>query len=358
MRIVRLCLAVGAAVGVTISLPTPLAYARAKAKEATPAASKEEPRAKAPADDSAGEEGVHKTAPLVPTPGPKTIDLGHDMTLALPENYMFFDKDQANQLMESMGNPHLDSRMGIVVRDGGSWMVSITYEEGGYVKDDEAAKMDADEILNAIREGTEEANKFRAEKGFPALHVDGWTEPPQYDAKAHHLVWGIKGSSSSGSSVNYNTRVLGRKGYASLNLIDDVDKIEASKPEARTLLAATTFNSGARYEDFDSKKDKVAEYGLAALVAGGAGAVALKLVKVGLLAKFGGKLIALLLLGKKFVVLALLAFASFFRRLFGKKPATPATVVATETQEAATPVSAPSADAPVAPTAPVDPEAK
>jgi uncharacterized membrane-anchored protein len=178
--------------------------------------------------------------------------------------------------------------------------------------------------LKAIREGTEEGNKYRVEHGFKPMHVDGWSEPPHYERASHHLIWAVAGSDGDGSSINYNTRVLGRHGYASLNLIDDPEKLAQSKLEAATLLGVTRFEPGARYEDFNEKSDKVAEYGLAALVAGGAGAAALKLAKVGLLAKFGGKLLALLVAGKKAVVAALVALGAWAKKLFGGKKTPPA----------------------------------
>ena len=54
------------------------------------------------------------------------------------------------------------------------------------------------------------------------------------------------------------------------------------KPTAHNLLASLDFAAGKRYADFNSSTDKVAEYGLAALVAG----VAAK--KLGLLAVIAG----------------------------------------------------------------------
>ena len=308
--------AISALVGLTGSASA--RTVKARAHHPSPSSDAPKPTSdEAPPTPDAEQDPKHPR--LVPKVGPATIELGHDLTLALPENYVFFDKDQANQLMESMGNMKSDDRIGIVTRENASWLISMTYVEEGYVKDDEAEKLDANEILNAIKEGTEEANKFREERGFAAVHVEGWTEPPRYDRAVHHVVWALKANSKNGASLNYNTRILGRRGYASLNLIDDPEHVEASKPEAAKFLAATTFNKGARYEDFDNKKDKVAEYGLAALIAGGAGAAALKLVKVGLLAKFGGKLIALLIAGKKLIVLAGVAIAAFLRKLFGGK---------------------------------------
>jgi len=262
---------------------------------------------------------------IVPQRGPQTIDLGNNLTLMLPEGYLFLDKANAAKMMERAGNKPDDDTVGVIARDGASWWILVSYDAEGYIKDDDAQKMDNDEILKTIKDGTEAANKYRQERGFPAVHVDGWTESPHYDRSVHHLVWAIQGTSSRGSSVNFNTRVLGRYGYASLNLIDRADRINDSKVEVQKMLAATTFNSGARYQDVDVKHDKVAEYGLAALVAGGAGAVGLKLVKVGLLAKFGGKLIALLIAGKKALVLLFVGAGAGIKRLLGiKKKAPPA----------------------------------
>jgi uncharacterized membrane-anchored protein len=107
------------------------------------------------------------------------------------------------------------------------------------------------------------------------MEVVGWSEKPSYDAATHRLVWSAtvrdKGSNSSeGLGVNYNTYALGREGYLSLNLVTDLDKLPMHKPEALELLAATQFNEGRRYADFNSSTDKVAAYGLATLVAGAA----------------------------------------------------------------------------------------
>src|SRR5262249_57808475 len=118
-----------------------------------------------------------------------------------------------------------------------------------------------------------------------------------------------------------NTRVLGRRGYVALNLVTDPENLAASKPHAAALLAATSYRPGARYDDFDPKKDKVAEYGLIGLVLGGAGLGAAKLVKVGLLAKFGKGLIALLVAGKKAIVALFIGAAALLKRVFGSKKA-------------------------------------
>ena len=216
-----------------------------------------------------------------------------------------------------------------MVRGDGDGLITIRYTEDGYVKDDDAAKLNADDLLKQLHDGTEEANVERQKHGFPPIHVAGWSEPPVYQAQSHHMVWGmrLKRDNATIETVNFNTRVLGRKGYVAVNLIDDAQAIEASKPAAAAILAATTYKPGSRYEDFDAKKgDKVAEYGLAALVLGG---VALKVAKVGLLAKFGAKLIALLIALKKAIVLAIAGFIAWLKRILGRDKKVSTTPVAT-----------------------------
>jgi len=274
----------------------------------------------APPADSAGEPAVK----YHPIHGPSHVSLGHDLSLELPDGFLFLEKKEADALMKESGNDEDASLLGVAVKPNSSWLVTISYDAEGYIKDEDGEKLDAAEILQSITKGTEEANKYRTEHGFKPLHVDGWSELPHYERQTHHLIWAVRGSDADGTSVNYNTRVLGRHGYASLNLIDSPDRLPQSKGEVATLLGVTRFDSGARYEDFDVKRDKVAEYGLATLVAGGAGAVALKLAKVGLLAKFGGKILALLIAAKKALVALFIAAGAWLKKLFGAKKREPA----------------------------------
>jgi uncharacterized membrane-anchored protein len=251
--------------------------------------------------------------------GPLHTELGHELSLDLNERYMFLARDPAVKLLERMGNFYNEGVLGLATSTdvAGEWFVVLRYDEEGYVKDDE--KIDADDLLKALRDGVGEANAQRKEKGFQALALDGWAEPPHYDSSVHHLVWGLIVSDASGKSVNYNTRVLGRRGYASLNLVTDPDKLAGFKPEAAVLLSGTHFAAGSRYEDFDAKSDKTAEYGLAGLIAAGAGLGAAKLVKIGLLAKFWKLVVAALIAGKKLLVLALAGIGAYLKKLFGAR---------------------------------------
>ncbi len=257
--------------------------------------------------------------------GPKKVDLGHDLTLDLPGSYMYLDHGEGARFLEEMGNFNNDSLLAVITteegRGGHHWLATVRYADEGYVKDDEG--VDGEEILKAIREGTAEGNKERETRGFKPLHVAGWLEAPHYDKTKHHLIWALDLNSDDGRTVNYNTRMLGRKGFVALNLVTDPEFLAADKPEAMPLLEATHFAHGSRYEDFDPKNDKVAEYGLAGLVVGGAGLAAAKVVKIGLLAKFGKVLIGLLIAGKKLIFVAVVAVAALAKKIFSRRQADP-----------------------------------
>ncbi len=253
-------------------------------------------------------------------PGPAKVSLGHSITIDLPEAYVFLGAADAKKLLAKSGNFEGDDFLGIVVPkdENARWWVALSYDEDGHVKDDE--KIDAQALLDSMKKGTEESNKEREKGGFPPLHVDDWVTPPTYDSVLHHLVWALAAHSDRGQSINFNTRVLGRRGVVSVNLITSPDTLEADKPAASALLAATTFDGGARYGDFDSKTDKVATYGLMGLIAGGAGLAALKVAKVGLLVKFGKVILLGLVKFGKAIALAFVAFFGFLKRLVTGKP--------------------------------------
>jgi uncharacterized membrane-anchored protein len=265
------------------------------------------------------EEDVPPEFPPGVKPGPLTVDLGHQLSLDVPEEHVFLDKSVAAEFLEQNGSFYHDNLLGIVVSkaEGAPWFVVIRYQDEGYIKDDES--LDAKEILDAIKEGQEQANEQRVQRGFKALRIGDWTEAPHYDREQHHLVWALSASTDDGTSVNYNTRVLGRRGFVSLNLVVDPENLEPSKPHVVKLLKNTTFNQGARYADFQEGTDKVAEYGLAGIVLGGAGLGAAKLVKVGLLAKAGKFLFAILIAGKKFIFIAVVGLLVLLKKLFGGK---------------------------------------
>lgn len=217
--------------------------------------------------------------------GPTSVALRDQATLALPEHYGFVPRKQAADLMNAMGNRTGPDFLGLVVPlgdSGADWFVTVDYNSSGYIKDDDAKHWDADKLLQSLKDNTDAGNEEREKIGVPAIVVTRWVETPAYTGGSHELVWAAEVKRKDGRGedpfVNYNTYLLGREGYLSLDLVARESAMEEDKPAARQLLEAVQFNSGKRYADFNSSTDKVAAYGLAALVAG----VAAK--KLGLLA--------------------------------------------------------------------------
>lgn len=242
-------------------------------------------RAQAPADPG---KQAFEEARTASTSGPADVPLAGKAVLKLPEGHAFVPQPQAGKLLNAMGNPGTDPRLAglIFPKDDAGWFMTVRYEDSGHIKDDDARDWNADDLLKSFREGTEAANEERVKMGVPAIEIVGWAEKPAYDPATHRLVWamssrdkGAPGAEAQG--VNYNTYVLGREGYFMLNLVTELKELPAHKPAAHTMLAALAFNDGQRYADFNAGTDRMAEYGLAALVVG----VAAK--KLGFLAAAG-----------------------------------------------------------------------
>lgn len=255
--------------------------------------------------------------------GPRDIALLDQAKLALPSTHVFIPQKAAADLLEEMGNTPGPDLIGVVAPadfDDAKYFITVRYAPEGYVRDDEADKLDTEEMLAAFKEGTEEANEFRTERGFKPIHVEGWSQAPTYDKTLRHIAWGLIVADEDGKSVNYNTRLLGREGYLSLNLVCEPETLASLRPMLSELLGSTAFSEGKRYTDFKEGNDKVAEYGLAALVMGGAAAAGKTFLKVGLLAKLFKPILALLVAGKKLVIVAAVALAAFLKNLLSKKP--------------------------------------
>ena len=250
--------------------------------------------------------------------GPQDIALANQAVLKLPAGRIFVPQPQAGKLLNAMGNPGTDTRLqGLVFpATGDNWFMTVRFEAAGYVKDDDAKDWNADDLLKSYREGTEATNAERKKMGFPEIEIVGWAEKPAYNAATHRLVWAMSSKdrgapAGAAQGVNYNTYALGREGYFSMNLVTALDDLPKDKPAAAELLAALQYDEGKRYADFNSKTDKVAEYGLAALVLGVA---AKKLGFFAVIALFFAKF-------AKVIVLALAGLGTVFVKYFKRKPA-------------------------------------
>ena len=238
-------------------------------------------------------------------------------TLDLPDNFRYLDPaDTEKVLVDGWGNPPGQKTLGMIVPAATSlltaagWGVVVTYDADGHVKDDDADAIKYDELLKEMQESTEAGNEERKKAGYPAMTLVGWAEKPSYDKASHKLYWAkeLKTGTDQGSGLNYNIRVLGREGVLVLNAIASMDQLAKIRTEMKQVTAFSDFTPGNRYADFNSATDKTAEYGIAAMVAGGVAA------KLGLF----GKLFAFLLMFKKFVILGLGALVYGLAKFFGR----------------------------------------
>jgi uncharacterized membrane-anchored protein len=245
------------------------------------------------------------------------IDLPNGIaTLNLPETFSYLDPaDSEKVLVDAWGNPPGDTSLGMIFPAGANpldkeaWGVVITYDEDGHVKDDDADSINYTDLLKDMQEGEKDANEERKKQGYSALNLVGWAETPSYDKASHKLYWAkelaVEGATEH--TLNYNVRILGRKGVLVLNAIAGTSQLGTVKTEMQKVIAFSDFNAGNGYGDFDSGTDKTAEYGIAALVAGGVAA------KLGLF----GKLFALILAFKKVLILAAVGFFAGIKKFLG-----------------------------------------
>ena len=75
--------------------------------------------------------------------------------------------------------------------------------------------------------------------------------------------------------INYTVRLLGRTGYERVTLVSSPEHLDDDVKTFKATLGGFDFNAGEKYSEF-KQGDRVAEFGLAALVAGGAAAVIAK----------------------------------------------------------------------------------
>jgi uncharacterized membrane-anchored protein len=195
----------------------PAKAAKPKAGDPKPAdpkpAERSDPGEATPGEPGDAAAGAAEEAKIPPhLVGPKHVDLGDNTSIDLPEGMVLFERAVAQELLRKNGDPP-DGVVAMVFKPGSEWHAFIEYSASGYIDDSDANDLDAGELLDSYRKGTEEQNKTRKSLGKPELFIDNWSEPPRYERASHHLVWGLTAHDSDGKVVNFFTRILGRNGF-------------------------------------------------------------------------------------------------------------------------------------------------
>lgn len=220
------------------------------------------------------------------------------------EHYSFLGSADTDKFLQLNGNPPTGHSYTIAPAKG-QWFGVLQFADEGYIKDDE--KIDAPALLASLKKNNEAANEAKKKQGYEAIVLEDWAIPPRYDADSKRLEWGTRLRTADNQQVvNVSTRILGRSGYTSAVLVTSPETVEADLADFKKALKDYDYVSGEKYSEW-REGDKVAAYGLGALVLGGAAAVATS--------KGGFKAIGLA------IVAGIAAVGAVFRRFFSRNKA-------------------------------------
>jgi len=240
--------------------------------------------------------------------GPQLIAIGDDLAeMDLPAGYVFLDRAGTVALMEVTQNPVDGSELATVAPagEGENWFLIFEWDEIGWVDDADRDSLDADALLASLKEGNAAGNAERQKRGWSALELVGWKEPPHYDERTKNLTWAIEARSEGHLVLNRLVKLLGRRGVMSATLVAAPEELDVAAPQVDRLLEGYRFREGSTYAEYLPGTDTAAQVGLAALVVGGGAAA---LAKSGLLAKLW-----------KPIAVGAVALLAGLRRFFGRK---------------------------------------
>ncbi|KAA1177696.1 DUF2167 domain-containing protein [Rhizobium tropici] len=255
---------------------------------------------------------------------------GANATLNISDEFYYLNpSDSRKVLVQLWGNPEnaAGSTLGMIFpakyppTDQQSWGALIDYEDSGHVSDDDAASTDYNALLKQIQDAIKEENPEREQQGYDPITLVGWAEPPHYDKVTHALHWArdlIFGKDPNGEhTLNYSVRVLGREGVTELEFIAGLNQLQQINAAIPNVINTVQYDSGKRYADFVNG-DKIAAYGMAGMIAAGAGVkIAAKLgflaVALGFFKSFGVALLAL----KKGLIVVLAGVVAAGRKILG-----------------------------------------
>jgi uncharacterized membrane-anchored protein len=253
------------------------------------------------------------------------ITIGDNLaTVNLTKNFVYLDSDDTRTFLTRIWeNPPsaASGALGMLLPtdlnplSAEGWAVVISYDKSGYVSDDDAEKIDYSNLLREMQEAVRQASAERVKQGYESYELVGWARQPYYDRREKKLYWAkrLRFGNATDETLNYEIRILGRRGVLSLNAVADMHamaRIDRAGPE---ILSMVSFNQGNMYAEFNPSVDEAAAYGIAGLIAGGL------LTKAG----FFKGLIALLLASKKLIAIGVFgAFAALWggiRAMFRRK---------------------------------------
>jgi uncharacterized membrane-anchored protein len=198
-------------------------------------------------------------------------------TLSVPAGFKYLDAKQSNFVLHELwGNPSDSTILGMLVPanqgvlEANGWAYTISFENMGYVKDDDAADIDYKELLTSMQKDAQDSNELRTKQGYPTIALLGWAATPHYDKDKKVLYWAkeLRFGKDSVTTLNYNLRILGKDGVFVLNAVATMHELKDVSQSIDQVLASIKFGKGSTYADFKPGVDKVAEWTIGGLVAG------------------------------------------------------------------------------------------
>lgn len=262
----------------------------------------------ASAQDLSPEQRREEFAKLPWQVGPTSGAVGTKAKLQVPDKARLLPESHGGRFLELTGNL---PQPGQTILVAGNWWAVFSFNDIGYIKDDE--KLDPDQLLATLKSSDGPSNEERKKRGIPQLTTEGWAVAPHFDPQTKHLEWGLRlrAEGDPNPVINYTVRMLGRSGYESVTLVSDAESLQRDVAELKAVLKGFAFNGGESYAEFKAG-DRVAEIGLGALVLGGAAAAAVK----------GGwwkSLLAVLAAGWKLIAGVAVAAVFGLGKLLGRK---------------------------------------
>jgi uncharacterized membrane-anchored protein len=197
--------------------------------------------------------------------------------LNVPKGYRYLNKKQGEYVLTDLyGNPSDTTILGLLVPDDrgvlgdSTWVFVIQYDAIGYVKDDDADDINYDDLLEEQKKETKEGNPQRLKEGYPSIEFIGWAAAPFYDKEKKTLHWAkeLKFGDAADNTLNYNLRILGRKGMFVMNAVGGMAQLSNVKAGIEPVIGCITFKDGNKYSDYLPDVDNVAAWTIGGLVAG------------------------------------------------------------------------------------------
>jgi len=204
------------------------------------------------------------------------LEIGNSK-LTVPKGFLFLDKTQSIYVLTDLwGNPPDSSILGMLVpenrgvMESNSWVFTISFDEMGYVKDEDADEINYDDLLKEQQKEFKEINPERINQGYQPIEFIGWASTPYYDKNKKILHWAkeLKFGDDSLNTLNYNLRLLGRKGIFVINAIATMNELPEVKTNIDKVVASIEFKEGHRYSDYLPDIDNIAAFTVGGLVAG------------------------------------------------------------------------------------------